>query len=75
MFSSRILLLAQEKVNVKESKVARTIKGLVEYRGTFIPKEFIKSRMHSWLVHFQRIFSFCPREKGCGGTRPTKPTA
>ena len=64
MFSSRRLLLAQEKVNVKESKVARTIKGLVEYRGTFIPKEFIKSRMQSWLVHFQRIFSFLSKGEG-----------
>ena len=64
MFRSRRLFPAQGKVNVKESKVARTIKGLVKYRGTFIPKECIKSHMHSWLVHFQRISSFLSKGEG-----------
>ena len=58
------LILSEGKVKVKESKVARAAKGLKEYRGTIIPKEFIKARMHSWLVQLHRISHFLSKREG-----------
>ena len=64
MFICLQLLLVQGKVKVKERKVARAAKSLTPYKGTVFQKEFIKTRMKSWLIHLQRISPFLLRGEG-----------
>ena len=48
------VLLTQGQVEVQESKVVRAAKSLSLYGGNIIPKEFLKSCLHSWQAYLQR---------------------